>query len=70
MDTVSQPQGITRRKLLLIGAVGAAGAFGLSALLRRNSKGAARATNPALSLDEDSVFRPRADQADRVLGRN
>ncbi len=68
-EAQSPTEGITRRKFLLIGAVGAAGAAGLAVLLRRNSKDAARATNPALPLDDDSVFRPRADQADRVLGR-
>ena len=68
-DAQNPTEGITRRKLLLIGAVGAAGAAGLAALLRRNSKDAAQATNPGLNLEEDSLFRPRADQADRVLGR-
>ena len=69
MAEAAQPQSEgTRRDFLLKAAVGLAAAAGLGAALRRRflPKGY---QETALHLDEDSLFMPRADQRDRVLGR-
>ena len=59
--------GLSRRDFLLKAAIGLAAAVGLGAALRRRT-GVSRESAP-LALEEDSIFMPRADQRDRVLGR-
>lgn len=66
----TQPaSGITRRSLLWKAALAAAVAVGAGAALRNRFLGRERAGAPILVLDDDSIFMPRADQRDKVLGR-
>jgi hypothetical protein len=67
-EALQLDDGTSRRDFLKKAAVGLAAAFGLGEGLRRGlfrSKGA----GPVGGFDEDSLFWPRADQVDKVIGR-
>jgi len=66
-EALEQKNGTNRRDFLFKAAVGLAAVVGLGAAARsRLFKG--RASPFAVDLPEDSIFMPRADQRDRVLG--
>ena len=59
--------GANRRDFLVKAAIGLAAAVGLGAVVRSSLLRKSRTVVP-LDLEEDSIFMPRADQRDRVLG--
>ena len=67
-QAATQPDsGMTRRSFLTKAAIVAAAGVGASLLLRKKVFG--KQADPGVHVDEDSLFLPRADQRDRVLGR-
>ena len=67
-EVLDSGNGANRRDFLIKAAIGLAAAAGLGAVVRSRLLRKTRTVVP-LELDEDSIFMPRADQRDRVLGR-
>ena len=67
-EVLDSANGANRRDFLIKAAIGLAAAAGVGAVVRSRLLGKTRTVVP-LELDEDSIFMPRADQRDRVLGR-
>lgn len=67
-ERVEQSKGLSRRDFLWKAGLALAAAAGLGAVLRRLGQ-PSRQEIPPLELEEDSLFTPRADQRERVLGQ-
>lgn len=68
MEQAAQNEGgMTRRSFLTRAVMIGAAGVGVGFLLRK--KISDKSATPAAHMDEDSIFLPRADQRDRVLGR-
>ena len=68
-EAIQPPSPVTRRDFLMKAAAAVAGVAGLSLALQHRFTGTTAIGPKPLDIDEDSLFMPRADQRDRVLGR-